>query len=490
MSGADDRHPAATAPARIAPLATLPVFHKLKGREVFLAGSGEGAVWKAELLAAAGAHVRVAAGKAAPLFAPLAAELPAGRISVLARAWQAGDLAGAALAVGEVESDAEAEAFVAAARAAGVPVNVVDRPAFCDFQFGAIVNRSPLVVGISTDGAAPVFGQAVRTRIEALLPQTFKAWAEAARDWRPAVQARGLGFTLRRRFWELFTARALAADRSEPSEADRDELFAALDRLETVPGSGRVTLVGAGPGDPDLLTVKAVRALQGADVILYDDLVSAEVLELARREARRMLVGKSGYKPSCKQEEINDIMIALARQGRNVVRLKSGDPGVFGRAGEEIAACRAAGIPVELVPGITAAQAGAAALGISLTERAEARRLQFVTGHGRDGLLPKDIDWRAIADPSATTVVYMPRRTLAGFRDAALAAGLAPETPAAALRSISRPDAASLVATLADLPEKVAGWPGDGPMLVLVGRVLAHAVTAMPAADEGRVDAA
>ena len=231
--------------------------------------------------------------------------------------------------------------FAAAARRAGVPFNVVDKPSFCELQFGAIVNRSPLLVAISTDGAAPVFAQAIRAKIEALLPQGLKRWAEAARDWRPALARLAIGFAERRAFWERFSDRALAEPGLEPQPALRESLLAraALSDRGGAP-KGRVTLVGAGPGDPDLLTLKAVRALQSAEVILYDQLVSAEVLDFARREAKRILVGKTGHGPSCQQGEINALMLRLARQGKHVVRLKGGDPLIFGRAAEEIEACR------------------------------------------------------------------------------------------------------------------------------------------------------
>lgn len=466
------RKPEATAPRRIEPLATLPLFHKLDGRRVVLAGGSDGALWKAELLAATGAEVLVLAGEDAD---PAPFEALAGRLRVLARGWQPDDLDGAALAIADVETDEEATRFVSAARAAGVPVNVVDKPAFCDFQFGAIVNRSPLIVSISTDGAAPVFGQAIRAKIEGLLPRGFKAWAQAAKDWRPAVQERNLGFAERRRFWERFTERALGAADRVPDETDRGALMAGLSDDALAPRAGRVTLVGAGPGDPELLTLKAVRALQSADVILYDDLVSAEVLELARREAKRMLVGKTGHRPSCRQDDINETMVSLARQGRHVVRLKSGDPSIFGRAGEEIDACRQANIPVTIVPGISAAQGAAASLGVSLTHRDHARRLQFVTGHARDGALPADLDWQALADPAATTAIYMPKGTLAAFAEAAIAAGLAPDTPAVAVIAATRPAERRIVSTIAALPAALAEDTGKGPALVLVGRALALA---------------
>ncbi|PPD14780.1 MAG: uroporphyrinogen-III C-methyltransferase [Methylobacterium sp.] len=453
----------------MAPLASLPVFFKLGGRRVILAGATDGALWKAELLAAAGADLHVFAEEFPEGFAALAADPPAGAITLHARGWLPADLADAVIAIADLEEPHEAEAFVAAARAAGAAFNVIDKPDFCAFQFGAIVNRSPLVIGISTDGAAPVFGQAIRQKIEALLPAGLKAWAEAARDWRPHVQARALAYAARRLFWENFTRRALSSPEAPPTDADRNALLASLEGIEERAKTGRISLVGAGPGDPDLLTVKAIRTLQAADIILHDDLVSPEVLELARREAKRMLVGKKGHGPSCKQSDINDLMVRLAREGRHVVRLKSGDPAIFGRATEELDAARRAGISVTIVPGITAAQGAAASLETSLTERKRARRLQFLTGHGMDGRLPADIAWEAIADETATTVLYMPRKTLGEFRERALAAGLSPEIPAVAVMNATRANERHLAGTLAGLPEDLARWPNDGPVLVMIG---------------------
>jgi uroporphyrin-III C-methyltransferase/precorrin-2 dehydrogenase/sirohydrochlorin ferrochelatase len=482
------RTPETAAPRRIEPLSVMPVFLRLEGRPVLLAGGSEGAAWKAELLAAAGALVRVAAAEPCALMEDIAAAPAAGSITLLGREWQTGDFAGAAIAVADVESDDEAARFAAAAKAAGVPVNVVDKPVFCEFQFGAIVNRSPLVISISTDGAAPVFGQAIRTRIEALLPTGFRRWAQAAKDWRPAVQARELSFAARRAFWEAFTRIALDHPNREPTETDRSAAFAAVEHGAQT--SGRVTLVGAGPGDPELLTLKAVRALQSADIILHDDLVSPEVLDLARREARRMVVGKRGHGPSCTQSDINELMVGLARQGRHVVRLKSGDPMVFGRAGEELAACRAAGIAATVVPGVSAAQGAAASLQVSLTHRDLARRVQFVTGHASDGRLPADIDWAAMADPAATTAIYMGKKTLAQFAAAAQAAGLPADTPATAVAWVSTPREQVVHATVTDMAERLGDLDPHAPVVVLVGRVLADAVARAAALGEDAADAA
>ncbi len=477
------RTPSEIKATRMGPLSRLPAFFALENKRAVVAGGSQAASWKAELLSAAGARVDVFAPVADAELRALAAAPPRGEIVIHERRWAASDIFGAAIAVADCADDEEAAAFAAAARAAGVPVNVIDRPAFCDFAFGAIVNRSPLVIGISTDGAAPVFGQAIRAKIEALIPKGFGRWADAARAWRPRVQALALPFRGRRGFWEKFTARAVAAPDREPTEADLEALLAPA----AAPEAGSVVLVGAGPGDPELLTLRAVRALQSADVILFDDLVATDILDFARREAKKMLVGKTGHKISCRQDDINALMISLAKAGRRVVRLKGGDPMLFGRADEELAACRAAGIAVEVVPGITTAQGAASRLLVSLTRRGQARRVQYITGHatinGRDAKLPADIDWPSIADPAVTTVVYMPIKTLPELVASAVSAGLDPATPAVAVERATRADERVIAATIGDLPAKLAAAPPSGPVVVMIGRVFAEYVAA--ASHEG-----
>ncbi len=458
---------------RMEKLARLPVFYALEGKKVVLAGGSEAAAWKAELLAATGANLWVIAAEVSDEMRAVVAGPPAGTITLHTRNWTAADLAGAALAIGAIEDEAEGQAFAAAARAAGVPVNVVDRPHLCDFAFGSIVNRSPLVIAISTDGGAPVFGQAVRAKIEALLPKGLTRWALAAKAWRPAVQRLELSFQQRRRFWQRFTDAAMAQPGLPPCPVQREALLVASEHEAETAETGSVVLVGAGPGDPELLTLKAVRALQSADVILYDDLVSREVLEFARREAKTMLVGKTGHRPSCRQDDINTLMVGLARQGKRVIRLKSGDPMIFGRAGEEIAACMEAGIAVEVVPGISTPQGAAASLALSLTHRDHARRLQYVTAHGRNGALPEGLDFAALADSNATTVVYMPRATWEAFAGKVMARGLPPETPALAIVDATRPDQRVMHATLGSLAVALAGPPAKGPCLVMYGQALA-----------------
>jgi uroporphyrin-III C-methyltransferase/precorrin-2 dehydrogenase/sirohydrochlorin ferrochelatase len=454
-------------------LATLPLFFKLCGQRVVVAGGTEAAAWKAELLSAAGARVEVYAREPCAEMEALAADPPGGAVLLERRAWTAADFENAALVVGAADNKPEAARIFYAARHAGAPVNVIDKPQFCSFQFGAIVNRSPLVVGISTDGAAPVFAQAIRSRIEALLPAGFARWAAVARAWRTMIARLDVGAAKRRRFWERFATLALAAPDRPPTEQDLETLMAEIgDPAATGSGAGCVTLVGAGPGDPELLTLKAVRALRSADIILFDDLVAPAILDFARREAKRMLVGKTGYRPSCRQDDINALMVSLASSGKRVVRLKSGDPMIFGRAAEEIAALQRAGIAVEVVPGVTAAQGAAASLKVSLTHRHHARRVQFITGHAHDGELPKDLDLQALADPNATTAVYMPRATLGLLCERLVAAGAAPDRPANLVANATRPDETVIRGTLATLPLLVQGSSVAGPSLLLIGSAL------------------
>jgi uroporphyrin-III C-methyltransferase/precorrin-2 dehydrogenase/sirohydrochlorin ferrochelatase len=233
-----------------------------------------------------------------------------------------------------------------------------------------------------------------------------------------------------------------------------------------------VTLVGSGPGDPELLTLKGMRALAEADVVLFDDLVPADILDFARREATRINVGKRGYAPSVRQEEITALLVDLARAGKNVVRLKGGDPLIFGRANEEIAALRAAGFDIEIVPGVTAACAGAAALGASLTSRETARRVQFITAHSKDGEFPEDFDWGALADRRATTAVYMGNRTLPALSRRLLEEGMEHDTPAFLIERASTPQERIIRGTIADLPQKVADEKLIGPVMVLIGWAL------------------
>jgi uroporphyrin-III C-methyltransferase/precorrin-2 dehydrogenase/sirohydrochlorin ferrochelatase len=475
--------PKGRTPPRVEALAKLPVFWALEGKRVVVAGGSDGACWKAELLAACGAdvHVHVPDADLLDVFrerisqgASLDTKQDArGAIRHIDRHWSPADLDGAALAIADCEDEGEALAFRDAAVAAGVPVNVIDKPAFCQFQFGSIVNRSPVVVAISTDGAAPILAQAIRRRIETLLPQSLKGWSMLAQSMRDAIAARLHPGPERRAFWERFVDRAFTTLPDKDSEAAllREADRVASGRTGSTGSIGKVTLVGAGPGDAELLTLKAVRALQAADVILFDDLVSGEVLELARREAKRMLVGKRGGRTSCRQEDINDMMVTFAKAGKTVVRLKSGDPMVFGRAGEEIACLEAHGIPVEVVPGITAASALASRLGVSLTHRDHTHAVRFITGHSRKGCLPADIDWRACADQRTTTIFYMGGRTAPAIAERLMMEGMPGDMPVVIAANISRANERRWHGTLDRLAAGIAIIGYDDPVLIGVGAV-------------------
>lgn len=454
---------------RIAPLAKLPVFWDLTGKRAVVAGGSDGAAWKAELLQACGAEVALFC-PAEELGEAMAALIDRTALIHHAHPWHCGIFTGASLALADCESDEEARAFFCACRAAGVPVNVIDKPAYCQFQFGSIVNRSPVIVSISTDGAAPILAQAIRQRIETLLPPALKHWASLAQALRSAVNRRLPPGGARRLFWERFVARSLSTN-EPPGEGEAEELLASADEIVSIPSGGCVTLVGAGPGDAELLTLKAMRALQAADVILFDDLVSSSVLELARREAKRFLVGKRGGRESCRQDDINDMMVRFAKAGKRVVRLKSGDPMIFGRAGEEIARLQREGIPVDVVPGITAASAMAASLKTSLTHRDHAQQVRLVTGHSQHSELPHTVDWASLASRNQTTVFYMGGRMAGAIEQRLREKGMRPDTPVVVVSAVSRQEERRWAGPLGGLAEAMNAIGVDEPVLIGVGDV-------------------
>lgn len=464
------RAPTPSQPSRLRPLAALPLFFDLRGKMATVAGDGDAVVWKAELLAAAGAEVRVLSAHPTPELEAVAERgAGVGAIRLEARHWVPNDLLGATLAVLDSDDETEIDAFRCAARTAGALVNVVGKPAVCDVQFGSIVNRSPVVVGISSDGTAPVLSQAIRRRIEAMLPASLSEWGDIAGRIRDKVASVVPSGAARRGFWDRFAALAFARP---PESYDEAALVASAGRLGGGETSGKVVLCGAGPGDAELLTLKAVRALQAADVVLHDDLVSPDVLDLARREAKRVTVGKRGGRLSCRQDDINALMVRLARQGRQVVRLKAGDPLVFGRAGEEIALLEREGIAVEVVPGISAGIALAAALGVSLTHRDVAHSLRFITGHAKSGDLDDGLDWHGFADPQSTLIVYMGGRTAPRIAARLIEEGLDAATPVAIGYAIGQAGQRIVARRLADLLD--GGTIDNGPPVVIgIGKVFA-----------------
>ena len=425
----------------------FPIFLDLRGRPALVLGHGEAAERKSDLLRRAGAQIR-----RAERFAP---DL----------------LAGCALAVGADAPEADLQALAAAARAAGVPCNVVDRPGLCSFIMPAIVERDPLTVAVSSGGAAPVLARLLRARIEAAVPPGFGRLAALAARFRDDLRRRLPDLAARRRLLErLFTgpvADLVFAGRDAEAES---EFVRAL--AEGTESPGIVFLVGAGPGAADLLTLRAQRLLGEADVIVHDRLVGDAVLDLARRDAARIYVGKARANHCLPQEEINDLLIRLARDGRRVVRLKGGDPFIFGRGGEEAEALAAAGVRCEVVPGVTAALACAAQARIPLTHRGIARSVTFVTGHTREGRL--DIDFAPLVRSRATLAVYMGIVSLPQLRDGLLAHGLDPATPAALIERGGTERHRALRGTLDELVARAPGWSTGGPALVLIGAAVAR----------------
>ncbi len=446
---------------------SLPVFFKLEGREVLLVGGGAAALAKLHLLLRTPARIRWVAGDAAPA-------MPASeRLDILRRDFAPADAQGVALAYVATGSEAEDTRIAAALRHAHVPVNVVDRPALSDFTTPAIVDRAPLTVAISSGGAAPVFARRLRTRIEALLPPDIGRLIARAGAIRSRVRKLVPQAGARRRFWER-----LFADDEARGLAHRDEeTFAAhvgklAHDMAANGAGGLVQLVGAGPGDPELLTLKAQRALGEADVVIHDRLVNPAILEYARREAHRIDAGKRPGAHGLGQAGIHELMIAHARAGRRVVRLKSGDPMVFGRAGEEIAALRAAGIAVEVVPGVSAVAGAAATAQVPLTHRDHASALTLVTGHVRPG---SDLDWRALAGPDRTLAVYMGVAAAGGIAATLIAEGVDPALPVAVVENATRPDERRVYGCLATLGELVARHGIESPALIVIGAVAALA---------------
>ena len=449
-------------------LSVFPAFHKVAGRRVVVVGGGAAAAAKVRLLGETKAEIVV---YAASLEKEMGADLIAAHGDWRGAFPAAADLAGAALvfaATGDEEQDREVRAL---AHSVGVPVNVVDRPELCDFYTPALVNRAPLAIAIGSEGVAPVLSRHVRARIEALLAPAFGDLAALADRLRERVMGALQSVADRRRYWARFFSGPVAERvfAGNLAAAEHEALRALeIDALNT----GHVSLVGAGPGAEDLLTLRAQRALQEADVIVYDRLVPEAVVAQGRRDARRVYVGKAKGAHAVTQAEINALIVREALAGHRVVRLKSGDPLIYGRAGEEIAALRAAAIPFDIVPGITAAFAAAAETEIPLTLRDSSSALVFVTGHDADGeTLP---DWASVALAGATVAVYMGRTVAAKVAAQLVAAGLAASTPVAVIENASRPDRRAYAGRLDELAAIAARPDLDGPVLILVGDVVAE----------------
>ncbi|PJK28892.1 siroheme synthase CysG [Minwuia thermotolerans] len=455
----------------------FPIFLKLTGRKVLVVGGGEAAVAKTRLLLDAGAAVTVVTPKPDATLSAWAAE---DVISVHRREFHSQDLEEAVFVISATDDEAADRIVSDAARIAGVTVNVVDRPALSDFTMPAIVDRAPITVAISTGGAAPALARQVRGVIETALPRNLGSLAGFVDRFRGAVKAVLPTARQRRKFWDRFLDGPVARQvlRGEEHRASQD-MLALINRAAAGEIIGRVAIVGGGPGDPELLTRKAHRLLQQADVIVHDRLVSDEVLDLARRDARRVYVGKARDAHFRSQDEINRILLDEARAGHLVVRLKGGDPFVFGRGGEEADFLRRQGVEVEVVPGITAATGCAAAAGFPLTHRDKASAVTFLSGQGKAGGEP-DLDWRLLASARHTLAVYMGVETARASSEALIEHGRDPATPVAVIENGTLPGQRVVYGRLDELPDLLVREAVASPALIVIGEVVGDslAVTA------------
>ncbi|MBX6690269.1 uroporphyrinogen-III C-methyltransferase [Pseudomonas sp. USTB-Z] len=445
----------------------LPLFHKLQGGRVLVVGGGEIALRKARLLADAGGVLRVVAPDVDGQLAALARE---GSGEVLVRGYQAADLVGCRLVIAATDDPGLNAQVSADAQALSVPVNVVDAPALCTVIFPAIVDRSPLVIAVSSGGDAPVLARLIRAKLEAWIPSAYGELAGLAARFRHKVKSLYPDVNQRRGFWETVFQGPIAERQLAGQGAEAERLLQAMVDGAPVQQGGEVYLVGAGPGDPDLLTFRALRLMQQADVVLYDRLVAPAIIDMCRRDAERIYVGKRRADHSVPQDQINRLLVDLARQGKRVLRLKGGDPFIFGRGGEEIEELAEHGIPFQVVPGITAASGCSAYGGIPLTHRDYAQSVRFVTGHLKDGT--SNLPWTDLVAPAQTLVFYMGLVGLPTICAELIRHGRAASTPAALVQQGTTRNQRVFTGTLADLPDLVAQHEVHAPTLVIVGEVV------------------
>ncbi|CAI0929050.1 siroheme synthase CysG [Serratia entomophila] len=446
----------------------LPIFADLKRRPVLVVGGGEVAARKVDLLQRAGAEIRIVAQSLSP---ELEQQRRQGQVLWLGTAFDPRQLDEVFLAIAATDDAALNALVFAEADKRRLLANVVDDQPLCSFIFPSIIDRSPLVVAVSSSGQAPVLARMLREKLEALLPASLGQMAEVAGRWRGRVKQRLASIAERRRFWEkTFGGRFSTLVANGQAEQAERQLEQDLQRFalggEGV--QGEIALVGAGPGDVGLLTLRGLQVMQQADVVLYDHLVSEEILDLVRRDAERICVGKRAGAHSVIQEETNRLLVELAQQGKRVVRLKGGDPFIFGRGGEELQVAAAAGIPFQVVPGVTAAAGATAYAGIPLTHRDHAQSVTFITGHCRpdgDGL-----DWADLARARQTLAIYMGTMKAADISRRLIANGRAASTPVAVISRGTRADQQVQTGTLQQLEELAQGAPL--PALLVIGEVV------------------
>jgi len=449
----------------------LPIFLDIRGKKLVVDGGTTVAARRVERALMAGANVHVFDANLGDEFATLMSHE---NLTHHDRAITEADIEGAVVAYGASEDEARDAILHKGATKAGVLANVADVSAYCDFITPSVVDRSPLVIAISSGGTAPVIARILRARIESLLPPAYGRMAEFLGQFRDRVTAGIKSGTQRRRFWES-TIDGPAGDHFLAGDLERAKAHL-LDSIDCATGQGapceqgEVFLVGAGPGDPDLLTFRALRLMQRCDVVLYDRLVADDILELVRRDAERIYVGKRPDNHTMFQEDISALMVKLAKDGKRVLRLKGGDPFIFGRGGEEIEMLAEHNIPFQVVPGISAAQGCSTYAGIPLTHRDHAQSCIFVTAHGRDGVL--DLDWQVLTRKNQTVAVYMGLSSLKVLSEGFASHGVNPDTPAAIIDNGTRPNQRIVTGTISDLYQKATEAKFTGPSMIIIGGVV------------------
>ncbi len=448
----------------------MPIVLDMRDRPVAVVGGQVVAARRAELLARAGARVTVYAPSLSDEFYELR-DKP--NLKHAPHDPTSEDLAGVSLCFIATEDEALVQKARAAAKSVGALVNVADRPRDSDFIMPSIVDRSPLVIAVSTGGASPILGRMLKARLETLIPSAYGRLAELMSGFRTQVAASIPSQTMRRRFWEQALDGPIAEAALAGNEAGaRAHLAEEIERWAEDRASprGEVYLVGAGPGDPDLITFRAFRLMQKADVVLYDRLADERIMNLVRREAERIYVGKRPDNHELPQEEISALLVRLAKEGKRVLRLKGGDPFLFGRGGEEIEMLAEHGVPFQICPGVTAAIGASAYAGIPLTHRDHAHACVFVTGHGKDGKI--DLDWAALIKPRQTVTIYMGLGNLEPLTEAFLDNGASPDLPAAIVDNATRPNQRVIVSRLGSLARDARAADLKGPSIVILGTVV------------------
>ena len=442
----------------------LPIFIDIKGRMCLVVGGGEVAQRKAAVLLDAGAAVKAVA----PEFSEAFTGLPG--VERVVERFQPGHLDGAVLVIAATDDSAVNSDVSREARARNIPVNVVDNPDLCTFIMPSILDRSPLMVAFSSGGASPVLARMLRGKLETMIPQGYGRLTAFCARLRNTVKERVTNPPMRRIFWENVLEGAIAEKVLAGDEAGAEVMLLALLENQEAEPQGEVYLVGAGPGDPDLLTFRALRLMQKADVVVYDNLVSKPIVEMTRRDATRIFVGKQRDNHTLPQEEINALLVRLAQEGKRVLRLKGGDPFIFGRGGEEIETLAEHGIPFQVVPGITAASGVSTYAGIPLTHRDYAQSCTFVTGHLKDGTT--NLDWGGLARPKQTIVFYMGLHGLETICAKLVEYGLPGDTPAAIVQQGTTQNQRVFTGTLATLPGIAQAAKPQPPTLIIVGGVV------------------